>query len=110
MYWLMCFLKNEQNEDEIGYRLREDFWGVGYGTEVTKGLLTYGFSIKKCAKITADVALHNTASIKILKKFMRFKSEFYNTEDQCMDQRYEVLLDDWKHLSTAKLNYSENNK
>lgn len=101
---LCAFLKNENSEDEIGYRLREKFWGIGYGTEITKGLLTYGFSTKKCKKITADVALHNLASIKILKKFMLLTNEFYNTEDQCMDQRYEVLLKDWIKMTPSKLN------
>ena len=40
---LCAFLKNNENDDEIGYRLREKYWGVGYGTEITKGLIDFGF-------------------------------------------------------------------
>ena len=56
---LCAFLKNDENQDEIGYRLREKHWRQGYGTEVTKGLLCYGFEHLKLNIITADVAISN---------------------------------------------------
>src|ERR1043165_2657001 len=34
-------LKNDEKEDEIAYRIIETFWGNGYGTEITKGLIDY---------------------------------------------------------------------
>ncbi|NQY28808.1 MAG: GNAT family N-acetyltransferase [Flavobacteriaceae bacterium] len=34
---LCAYLKNDENNDEIGYRLREQFWRIGYGTEKQKG-------------------------------------------------------------------------
>jgi len=92
---LCAYLKNDENDDEIGYRLREQFWRIGYGTEVTKGLLDYGFSEKGCSKITADVYVDNIGSTKILDKFMSPVRDFYNDEDKCMDRRYEVLREDW---------------
>ena len=93
---LCGFLKNEDQNDEIGYRLREQFWRKGYGTEITKGLLSFGFSEMNMTKITADVAVDNLNSIKILEKFMTLHSEFFNPKDNCIDRRYEVLIKDWK--------------
>lgn len=93
---LCGFLKSEEQIDEIGYRLREQFWSNGYGTEITKGLLTFGFSVMNMKKIRADVAVSNLNSVKILEKFMTLQSEFFNPSDNCMDRRYEVLSSDWK--------------
>ncbi|MCE2743476.1 MAG: GNAT family N-acetyltransferase [Fluviicola sp.] len=39
------FMKNDQNNDEIGYQLRELYWGKGFGTEIDRGLIEYGFRI-----------------------------------------------------------------
>jgi len=92
---LCAYLKNDENDDEIGYRLREQFWRIGYGTEITKGLIDYGFLEKGCIKITADVFIENIGSTKILNKFMSPLRDFYNDEDQCIDRRYELYKDDW---------------
>ena len=92
---LCAFLKNDENQDEIGYRLREKHWGKGFGTEVTKGLLNYGFERLKMDTITADVAISNANSVKILEKFMTAKKEFFNPADNCIDRRYEVTKTEW---------------
>ncbi len=92
---LCAYLKNDENDDEIGYRLREQFWGIGYGTEITKGLLNFGFTEKGCIKVTADVSIENIGSTKILDKFMNPVREFYNEDDQCIDRRYELYKEDW---------------
>lgn len=92
---LCAFLRNNENEDEIGYRLREKYWKKGFGTEVTFGLLKYGFEQMKMNKITADVSTKNLNSIKILEKFMKVKKEFFNESDNCIDRRYEVNKKNW---------------
>ena len=92
---LCAFLKNNENEDEIGYRLREKYWGVGYGTEITKGLIDFGFRGLKSKLITADVYVDNIRSVKILEKFFNRDIEFYNTEDQCIDRRYKLAQKEW---------------
>ena len=99
---LCAFLKNNENENEIGYRLREKYWRKGFGTEVTIGLLNYGFDHLKMEKITADVDTRNVNSIKILEKFMDAKKEFFNEEDDCTDRRYEVNKDSWLQLNPTK--------
>ena len=92
---LCAFLKNDENQDEIGYRLREKFWRRGFGTEITKELLNYGFNQMNMQKITADVNTVNLNSVKILEKFMSSTKEFFNVEDDCMDRRYEVSFSNW---------------
>ncbi len=93
---ICAFLKNNNNEDEIGYRLREQYWGVGYGTETTIGLINYGFNELQLELITADVNTANTNTVKILDKFYTRDFEFYNNEDQCTDRRYKLIREDWK--------------
>jgi len=95
---LCAFLKNNKNDEEIAYRLREQFWGVGYGTEIAKGLIGFGFTEMSLSKITADVNITNTNSTKILDKFMSPVLEFYNNDDQCTDRRYELYKENWYKL------------
>lgn len=93
---ICAFLKNNNNQDEIGYRLREQFWGIGYGTETTEGLINYGFNALQMELITADVDTANVNSVKILDKFFTRDFEFYNEADQCTDRRYKLKKEDWK--------------
>ncbi len=88
-------LKNNENQDEIAYRLREKYWNKGYGTEITKGLIHYCFSVMKSDLITADVFVENDRSIKILEKFFRSQKEFFNSQDNCIDRRYFLKRTDW---------------
>lgn len=92
---LCAFLKNNNDEDEIGYRLREKYWGVGYGTEVTRGLIDFGFNNLETDVITADVYVDNFRSVKILEKFFKKDIEFFNAEDNCVDRRYKLTRKEW---------------
>lgn len=84
------FLKNDEQDNEIAYRFIERHWGLGYGTEIAKGLIDYGFNQMHSTKIMADVNVVNTKSVKILEKFMIATKEFYNEKDQCTDRRYAI--------------------
>jgi len=92
---IAAYLKNNNNEDEIGYRLLEQFWGVGYGTETARGLISYGFNNLKLELITADVNTANGKSVKILDQLFTRDIEFYNKKDQCNDRRYKLKKEDW---------------
>jgi ribosomal-protein-alanine N-acetyltransferase len=91
MIGLALFLINEHNEKELGYRFRACFWGKGYGTETTKGMLNYYFQEMNVNKVTADVNIANIGSVKILDKFMKPVREFFNERDNCTDRRYELV-------------------
>ena len=92
---LSLFLINENNDKELGYRFRVNYWEKGYGTETTKGMLEYYFQQMKVSKVTADVNIANVGSVKILNKFMDPINEFFNVRDQCMDRRYEIKRESW---------------
>ncbi|MFT5859045.1 MAG: ribosomal-protein-alanine N-acetyltransferase [Flavobacteriaceae bacterium] len=93
---IVAFLINDEGNDEIGYRLREQFWKQGYGTEVAKGLIEHGFETMNLSLITADVYIENTGSVKILDKFFQREREFFNKSDNCIDRRYKLLKEDWE--------------
>lgn len=95
---IAAYLKNDKREDEIGYRLREKYWGVGYGTEIAKGLLDYGFNSLELEFITADVNINNQKSVKILDKCLKRDIEFYNTKDNCTDRRYKLNRKEWINM------------
>ena len=95
MIGLVAFLTNDEQDKEIGYRFRKKYWGKGYATEITQGMITYAFSELQIPKITADVWVENKASERVLKKFFTPVKEFYNSKDNCTDKRYELLKEDW---------------
>ncbi len=53
---------------QLGYRLKKQYWGQGYGTEIAKGLVEYGFNRLGLDRITATTNLDNQASIRVLEK------------------------------------------
>lgn len=86
---------NDEDENEIAYRLREKFWGLGYGTEIAKGLISYGFVKLNFDLITADAQISNLKSIQILEKYLKFDKEFYNPIEKCTDRRYKLEKKYW---------------
>ncbi|MEH7611840.1 GNAT family N-acetyltransferase [Gottfriedia acidiceleris] len=61
-------IKNEANKLEIGYRLAEEEWGNGYGSEIASLIEDYCFGIRKLNFIVATVEAKNIYSVKILEK------------------------------------------
>ena len=92
---LSALLTNDNKEREIGYRFKKKYWGNGYGTEVTKQMITYCFDYLNVPKLTADVWIENTGSVKVLEKFFFPVKEFFNKQDHCMDRRYALKKEDW---------------
>ncbi len=71
------------NEIQIGYRFKKEYWGQGYATEVTKGLLDYGFDHLKLKRIVATANLTNDRSRRVLEKAgLKFErtGTFYDLE------------------------------
>lgn len=95
MIGLCLFLTNDENEKELGYRFRVNYWGKGYGTETIQGIIDYYFNDLNIEKITADVNIENVGSVKILNKFMKPVREIYNKRDNCTDRRYEIERKNW---------------
>ena len=93
---IAAYLVNDEGDQEIGYRLCEKHWRMGFGSETCETLIDYGFSNLGYDKITADVNTENLISVKILDKFFNRVREFHNAKDDCLDRRYEILRFDIK--------------
>ncbi|BAO74309.1 GNAT family N-acetyltransferase [Winogradskyella sp. PG-2] len=61
-------LRKEFNYYDMGYRLKEKFWGKGYATEAALASLDYGFKDLKLEEINAAADINHIASNTILKK------------------------------------------
>ena len=80
-----CGLKYlpKKNEIDLGYRLKQIFWGKGFATEAALHTLDHGFKKLNLNIITGKTHVDNVASINILKKIgMKFKGE--EIEDGCL--------------------------
>ena len=67
--------RNHRAEYEIAYRLRERYWGQGFGSEIGAGLIDYLFASTQLEVLTAYVHEHNTGSIAILERLMTFTGQ-----------------------------------
>lgn len=88
----VALVKDAYNDDEIGYRFLETFWGLGFGSEICSGLVSYckriGFK-----KIIAYVIDENIASVKILEKnnFTIIK-KYTNQDLQLTETKYQLKI------------------
>lgn len=57
-----------QEEVSFGYILRRDHWRLGYGTEIARALVRFGFEQMKAHRIIAHCDTRNAASARILEK------------------------------------------
>ncbi|WP_299835810.1 GNAT family N-acetyltransferase [uncultured Tenacibaculum sp.] len=88
----LALVKDEQNEDEIGYRFIREYWGNGYGYEICEGLIAYAKQIK-ITKLIGNVVNENVASAKILEK-LNFKPvhQFVSKDIGLPETKYELKL------------------
>lgn len=73
-------LRKEFNYYDVGYRLKEKFWGNGYATEAAFASIDYGFNNLNLKEIGAAAELEHEVSNYILRKIgMQHKGIFsYN--------------------------------
>lgn len=87
--------KNNKSEYEIAYRLRECFWGQGFGKEIAKGLIQYCFEALGLNELTGYASKENVGSIKILAGEMNFVKEFYPEKGNMAECKYILNKNDW---------------
>lgn len=58
----------EPEKRELGYRLGKPHWGKGIASEISRGLVQYGFQTLNLPQIMAVVQTENIASRKVLEK------------------------------------------
>jgi ribosomal-protein-alanine N-acetyltransferase len=65
VYWE---LNDTQAEIEVGYLLSKPYWKKGYGTELAKAFVSWGFKNLKVNKLIAVLCPENEASRRVLEK------------------------------------------
>jgi len=66
--WFVLTPLDGTEQIEIGYRLKEEFWGKGYATEMSKVIIDFGFNTVGLDRIVGVTHLENDASGNVLKK------------------------------------------
>lgn len=67
--WVMLIpLDGEGPEIEVGWRLKQKFWGNGYATEAALAIVDYAFQSLKLGQLVSDIQPHNLASIRVAEK------------------------------------------
>ncbi|ARV13977.1 GNAT family N-acetyltransferase [Polaribacter sp. SA4-12] len=85
-------LVKDNIDDEIGYRLLEKYWKLGYGSEVCKGLISYCKKIGM-KKIIGYVVDENRASAKILvNNNFEIVKKFISDDIKLPETKYELEL------------------
>jgi len=100
-----CGLYLSGEKWELGWLLHRDCWKQGYGTELGKALLDFGFAELNLHRITADCDAENTASYRVMEKIgMRREGLFLEARpaNKLSDKkfgdelRYAILKDEWE--------------
>lgn len=85
-------LVKDEEDDEIGYRFIEDYWGKGFATEICEGLIAYCKSVGM-QKIIGYVVDKNEASAKILERFnFKIVKKFISEDIKLPETKYELYL------------------
>lgn len=88
----LAFVKDDQQDDEIGFRFLEKYWGLGYGSEIGLGLIDYCKSVQM-PKLIGYVIDKNIASSKILQKLgFEVVAKGIEPNTQLPETKYELKL------------------
>jgi RimJ/RimL family protein N-acetyltransferase len=91
-------------EQELGYRLRREFWRQGFATEGALALIEDGFITSQFAKITARTLLGNVGSQRVMQKIGLTLEGYFTypehvlrggTEESRRAVKYSVLREPW---------------
>ncbi len=84
-------------EGRVGYSLNKAYWGNGYGTEVAKALVEFGFSTQRLHRIYATCDPENIGSTRILEKIgMKYEGHLREhkwTKDRWRDSLLYAILE-----------------
>ena len=73
------------DQPELGYRLRREAWGMGYGTEGARALICKGFTDLGAERVVATAFRNNLASRRVMEKAgMTLAREYRLIPDQLL--------------------------
>lgn len=91
---------SEMKNLELGYRLKHDFWGQGFGYEVSRVLVDKAFKKLKCETVFATAMAGNEGSIAVMKKVgLKWDSNYVEKEFLGADKnavKYVITRDEWQ--------------
>jgi len=86
-----------ENEIELGYRLRKAAWGKGYATEGSRSLIVKGFSELDTQRIVSTALVANTASIRVMEKAgLKFDQTFIHQVTNQEAVKYALNKDEFE--------------
>ena len=59
---------DEKEEIEVGYRINDQYWGKGYGTEAAKGCIAYANNNLRLSSVISLIIHENKQSIRVAVK------------------------------------------
>jgi [ribosomal protein S5]-alanine N-acetyltransferase len=79
---------------EIGYHVRRDLWGHGYGTEAAYGCMEYAFQQLGAARVVSMIRPENLRSIRVAEKngMQCDKIVFWRGYNHCIYAKSRALL------------------
>ena len=103
---------NLPDEPEMGWVLHRNYWRQGYGTEMGKTLLRFGFETLNLRRIIAGCNARNTGSYRIMEKIgMRREAHFIKAQrgssllnyEWCDRFQYAILQEEWKSAKAVDI-------
>lgn len=97
-------LMHLSDEPEIGWTLHRNYWQQGYGTEIGKAMLQFGFDTIGLRRIIAGCNARNRGSFRIMEKIgMRRDAHFIKAQhgssalnnEWCDRFQYAILREEW---------------
>jgi RimJ/RimL family protein N-acetyltransferase len=101
----VAILMNNDVASEIGWILHRDYWRQGYGTEMGRTLLDFGFGSLHLRRIVAHCDTENTGSYRVMEKIgMRREGRFIKgrignsvlNQDLRDEFSYAILREEWE--------------
>ena len=99
---------HQDDEPELGYRLRKEAWGKGYATEGSVALIDKGFAELGARRVVASTMVVNTGSRRVMEKAgMRLTRTFHQEwpyaipGDDQGDVEYEITREEWEQQRSA---------
>ena len=93
---------NDNDTAELGWILHMDYWKHGYGTELGRELIRYGFESLKLRRITAPCAAINYGSCRVMERngmrreALHIKAFWSRIEKKWIDEaRYAILAEEY---------------
>ncbi len=102
-----CEIYHITGDAELAWELHRDYWQKGYGTEVGRTLLKFGFETLKLHRIIADCNALNRGSYRIMERIgMRREAHFIKAKrgnsmlnhKWCDRYQYGILEEEWALL------------